>query len=528
MPPKNYAKKNELAKYTKNKQCISGMELKIIEQTSQIRKLEERIRRKEGSLKSQKEKLASLNQSNSAVIAVSSSVRKRRMNTPTPENLSVSSKRRRVKETLSVCNAIHGSSEESIEPAMTGMLQTLSSKCKGEWLADKILSTKTSLTRALKKKCNTQSKTEYYSSIENLLRSMNVYYSQDVLGKRKYMAIRKSNKTPGVVNFVDYKTLARHIRTVDIGDVQDIEPVFTHGLPDEEIGDGMFRNLVKFAPFLAEFYLHVNETRFDKLKEFTNFPKKNENSFLFLIAIGDEAPGSGMTFLISFINAGKRVASSFDNHTIFGGNVKENGTVVRRYVLQLLSDLRYLESEVFNVTVYGTERSVEFRVQSLPNDLKMLAFLAGELTNAATYFTTFANVNINDSNDTTKSFSPDGICYWKPFNFQKRIQDAVKVQKKKVELSKKIIKSSRSQLTNYIANELHSRQEEAPLVGKYIDLAKCEPLHTKNNTVKGIFMKVLMLIVFAADIPSTILVFRDLSLDNLFVEFVSFVKTDMN
>ena len=44
MPPKNYAKKNELAKYTKNKQCISGMELKIIEQTSQIRKLEERIR----------------------------------------------------------------------------------------------------------------------------------------------------------------------------------------------------------------------------------------------------------------------------------------------------------------------------------------------------------------------------------------------------------------------------------------------------------------------------------------------------
>ena len=46
MPPKNYAKKNELAKYTKNKQCISGMELKILEQTSQIRKLEECVRRK--------------------------------------------------------------------------------------------------------------------------------------------------------------------------------------------------------------------------------------------------------------------------------------------------------------------------------------------------------------------------------------------------------------------------------------------------------------------------------------------------
>ena len=67
MPPKNYAKKNELAKYTKNKQCISGMELKILEQTSQIRKLEERVRRKENSLKLQKQKLASLNQNNGAV-----------------------------------------------------------------------------------------------------------------------------------------------------------------------------------------------------------------------------------------------------------------------------------------------------------------------------------------------------------------------------------------------------------------------------------------------------------------------------
>ena len=279
------------------------------------------------------------------------------------------SKRRRVIETLSVCNAIHRSSEESIEPAVTGMLQILSSKRKAEWLADKILSTKTSLTRDIKKQSTTLSKTEYYSSNDNLLRSMNVYYSQEVLGKRNYMAKRKANKTPGVANFVDYKTLTAHIRTIDIGDVRDINPVFTHGLPDEEIGEGIFRNLVMFAPFLAEFYLHVNETSFDKLKEFTNFPKKNENSSLFLIAIGgDEAPGSGISFLISYINVGKRVASSFDNHTIFGRNVKENGTVVRRYVLQLLFDLHSLESEVFNANVHGKEQLVEFRVERLPND----------------------------------------------------------------------------------------------------------------------------------------------------------------
>ena len=44
------------------------------------------------------------------------------------------------------------------------------------------------------------------------------------------------------------------------------------------------------------------------------------SSFLFLFSIGgDEAPASGTTFLVSFLNAGKRVCSSFDNFLIWGG-----------------------------------------------------------------------------------------------------------------------------------------------------------------------------------------------------------------
>ena len=39
-----------------------------------------------------------------------------------------------------------------------------------------------------------------------------------------------------------------------------------------------------------------------------------------------------------------------------------------------------------------TKRKVEFNVTQLPNDMKMLSYLAGELSNAATYFSTFANV----------------------------------------------------------------------------------------------------------------------------------------
>ena len=40
----------------------------------------------------------------------------------------------------------------------------------------------------------------------------------------------------------------------------------------------------------------------------------------------------------------------------------------------------------------------------LRNDMKMLCFLGGELSNNAHYFTTFANVNKHDLHDKTKVF----------------------------------------------------------------------------------------------------------------------------
>ena len=54
------------------------------------------------------------------------------------------------------------------------------------------------------------------------------------------------------------------------------------------------------------------------------------------------------------------------------------------------------------------------------DDMKMLAFLAGELSNAAYYFSTFTNVNKEESNDVIKSFGVD----WKPFDYSKRLKDA--------------------------------------------------------------------------------------------------------
>ena len=111
---------------------------------------------------------------------------------------------------------------------------------------------------------------------------------------------------------------------------------------------------------------------------------------------------------MTFLNIGKRVASSSENFLLFGANVKENGVVVRRYISFMLSQLKTLENEVYTVNVQGKEYFIEFKVEFLPNDMKMLAFLGGELTNAAYFFTTFANVNRDDKNDISKKFSLKG------------------------------------------------------------------------------------------------------------------------
>ena len=114
---------------------------------------------------------------------------------------------------------------------------------------------------------------------------------------------------------------------------------------------------------------------------------KDKESKLFLIAVGgDEAPLSGTSFLVSFQNVGKRLVSSFENFLTFGANVRENGEVVRRHVLKLVTDLRNLEREVFTVLVNGESVKVEFKVGGLPNNMKIMAFLAGELSNSAQYF----------------------------------------------------------------------------------------------------------------------------------------------
>ena len=142
------------------------------------------------------------------------------------------------------------------------MLDTLTAKCKSDKLACKILSSKPALVNTITKKCEEKFKADYYKSHENKLRSLNVYYSYNVMGKRKYLGIRRANKAPRIPNFV--------INSIDIGYVSNINPTLTNNLDEDEIGSGMFRDLVQFAQRLAEFYLKIKQIELTRSERLTS------------------------------------------------------------------------------------------------------------------------------------------------------------------------------------------------------------------------------------------------------------------
>ena len=140
-------------------------------------------------------------------------------------------------------------------------------------------------------------------------------YSHNVMGKSKYRAIRKANKKDRTVpNYVPYDQLTKYISSNNIGNIHDVEERYGCNSDEEKI-HGVCRSLSEFALRLVQFYLTVNENRKDKL---LSFDGSKENSKLFMMIIGgDGAPGTGTAYLLSFLNAAYRLASSSENFFAF-------------------------------------------------------------------------------------------------------------------------------------------------------------------------------------------------------------------
>ena len=114
--------------------------------------------------------------------------------------------------------------------------------------------------------------------------------------------------------------------------------------------------------------------------------------------------------------------------------------------------------------------------------MKMLAFLGGELSNSAKYFSTFADVSTENYNNINRTFGLDESNTWKPWNYRDRIKVATAVEKMKTDISKKKIAKAtkRTKITTFIVQQ-KSRQEFVPLISNLIDKPHVDPLHLKNN-----------------------------------------------
>ena len=99
-----------------------------------------------------------------------------------------------------------------------------------------------------------------------------------------------------------------------------------------------------------------------------------------------------MSWLVSCLNVGPRVASPSDNFLLFVANCKEDHKVVSLFLEKLVSEIEVVENKTF--TIMG--KSVRFSFELFPGDMKFLAYVNGELSNSAKYFSSFSNVSKDD------------------------------------------------------------------------------------------------------------------------------------
>ena len=95
----------------------------------------------------------------------------------------------------------------------------------------------------------------------------------------------------------------------------------------------------------------------------------------------------------------------------------EQDEAVKRYALKLTKDIAFIEPKVYDIC--GLRATFEFC--EFPFDMKMLAFVAGELSNSAKYFSSFANVNKDDCNVRAGKVGLGPDSKWQPWKYDERL-----------------------------------------------------------------------------------------------------------
>lgn len=151
-----------------------------------------------------------------------------------------------------------------------------------------------------------------------------------------------------------------------------------------------------------------------------------------MVAIGaDGAPfgkdETATSYLVSFLNILEGVQSCDHNYMLMGANCDETHELMFEYTKHVVKEMEEIERK--NYVVRG--KTVTFQRKLIQ---KWMASMAGELNNAATYFSSFANVSKQNINSINGKIGDDSSCTWKKWDY-KRIKD-VELMKKFKEKTK--------------------------------------------------------------------------------------------
>lgn len=125
--------------------------------------------------------------------------------------------------------------------------------------------------------------------------------------------------------------------------------------------------------------------------------------------------------------------------------------------------------------------NVKFSFELLPSDMKWLAFMGGELSNAAYYFSSFGNVCEETKATVNGSLGKGYQNTWQPWSYEKRLEVAAKVAEREQQLQKSSYAecTKRKKVLDFIKDQ-KSRQEFESIIGQIINAGYAEPLHNGN------------------------------------------------
>lgn len=315
------------------------------------------------------------------------------------------------------------------------------------------------------------------------------------MGKRKYRKVYRElsyksngNGKQNIALSVDgcsfpklfpYHRLMPYIKQIPIGTVYGVYDFVCEDMDDKV--HGCYMDLKETLLTLAQYYLN-NNNPYD-LKWFENKPYK------FHVSLGGDGAPCGKddtecAWLVGILNIGRGVLSSSANYLLFGANCSEDSTPVRAYLKRLCKEITEVEKGEYILNHNNKPVKATFAITELPNDMKMLAFISGELSNSAKYFSSFADVTEENGTNLNGTYGKESENTWHPWVYKDRLKVVKQVEEMKLKSSKVKLANAtkRTKITTFIS-KCQSRQEFTPPLGNLIDRIHVEPLHLKKQPI---------------------------------------------